>query len=296
MTIEKMLREIRRPEIRAVSFDVFDTLLLRPFFSPQDLFSLVGALGKESGHLDISPMDFLRARVRAEKLARAAAPEREITLGEIYERLQSLLSLDKRQSEWVAACEIRTETEAAFARRSGIGLFHAAAETGKPVVCLSDMYLPMKTLQTMLTRAEIRPDRLFVSSETGKSKFSGKLFTMAAEELGISPGELLHIGDDPFSDGTQAEKAGVSICRLPSVREVWSRGHGFIPRKIPNRCALAAAINRRYDDPFEENGPADDTAYDCLPERYGHLINSCSYYPVEAAAENLRYIRQQFFG
>lgn len=45
-----------------ISFDVFDTLLFRPFSSPSDLFMLVGE------RLDI--MDFTQIRLQAEEEAR----------------------------------------------------------------------------------------------------------------------------------------------------------------------------------------------------------------------------------
>lgn len=36
--IQEIVQEILRPEIKVVSFDVFDTLLFRPVMTPTDVF------------------------------------------------------------------------------------------------------------------------------------------------------------------------------------------------------------------------------------------------------------------
>ena len=79
----------RRPEIflakdllqyDVVSFDIFDTLILRPFAKPADLFMLVGKRLKRA--------EFYRIRTDAERRAREESMHRnghtEVTLYDIY--------------------------------------------------------------------------------------------------------------------------------------------------------------------------------------------------------------------
>ena len=72
-----------------ISFDIFDTLILRPFDDPKSLFFLLGEKNKCPG--------FKRYRELAEKLARQEAFEKngtyEVTLRDIYEKCHDLYCL-----------------------------------------------------------------------------------------------------------------------------------------------------------------------------------------------------------
>ena len=43
MTAEEIKEALSDKQIKAVSFDIFDTLLLRPFYTPTDIFELLDA-------------------------------------------------------------------------------------------------------------------------------------------------------------------------------------------------------------------------------------------------------------
>ena len=72
-----------------VSFDVFDTLLLRPFSSPADLFYLAGT--------ELHYPDFPTLRMLAEEQARKRKKENsgtgEVILKEIWECLEPLTGI-----------------------------------------------------------------------------------------------------------------------------------------------------------------------------------------------------------
>ena len=61
--------------IKVVSFDLFDTLVLRPFLKPTDLFNLLGQIQSRN--------DFCDFRTKAESKARSSIGT-EVTLDEIY--------------------------------------------------------------------------------------------------------------------------------------------------------------------------------------------------------------------
>lgn len=67
-------------DAKVVSFDVFDTLLSRPFVEPTDLFLYIETIYKRNG--------FARERVQAEKRARIKSLEEDITLEEIYKEVK----------------------------------------------------------------------------------------------------------------------------------------------------------------------------------------------------------------
>ena len=76
-----------------VSFDVFDTLLLRAVDRPQDAFALLGA--------KLGYPHFARLRTEAESLARQRKRRRlgigEVTLAEIWQELEQLTALSPQE-------------------------------------------------------------------------------------------------------------------------------------------------------------------------------------------------------
>jgi putative hydrolase of the HAD superfamily len=59
---------------------------------------------------------------------------------------------------------------------------------------------------------------IFVSSEVGADKPSPEIFRRALKFLGLQPGNVLHIGDDPERDWQAATAAGLSIFKLDRTK------------------------------------------------------------------------------
>ena len=67
---EGLLKSIRENRVRAVSFDIFDTAITRPFFEPHDLFLLVERIVNRKAK---TARLFADMRIDAERLARERA-------------------------------------------------------------------------------------------------------------------------------------------------------------------------------------------------------------------------------
>ncbi|TWA80499.1 haloacid dehalogenase-like hydrolase [Azospirillum brasilense] len=194
-----------------VSFDVFDTLLLRRVETPAAVFDAVARRARAAGLVDeglTSPL-FRLARQEAERQARQAAGDRggEVELAAIY-RHAALGDADA-----LAALELEVEAETLFANPLLLHALRALAERGCPVVLLSDMYLPPDALRGLLRGAGIS-DRLYrslyVSCVEGCSKRDGGLFRkLLADHPHLRPERILHIGDDAIGDVTMAQAAGL---------------------------------------------------------------------------------------
>lgn len=201
---ETMIDEFHRQRIddsEIVSFDVFDTLLLRHHYFPSDLFSELRLHSR-----------FLSSRIRrilAEKFARWKHRHQEdITLAQIY----GFLGCDDEE-------EITAEFRSNYRNPEAAALFEYAKSRGKRVVAVSDMYLPVKVIHRLLANAGYRGlDAIYVSSDLLVTKASGKLFKHVASDLGVPPETILHIGDNAWSDKIQAERAGLKSIFLPTKR------------------------------------------------------------------------------
>lgn len=225
---------------RAVAFDVFDTLIHRDVAAPADVFAFMEANG-------IAPEGFAAGRAAAEAAARAACAPREVTLAEIYSR-HELEGLDPE-------AEIRTEIALAVPDRKVQALYRACRARGQAVYVVSDMYLPAQAIAAMLKACDYEePDGLFVSSEYGVQKRSGKLFQLFLEKTGLSARDVLFFGDDRCADCIGAALAGIRSVKLPGrlprpdyFPEPASKAEGAL-------AAFCANHGQMLDDPEETFG------------------------------------------
>lgn len=198
---------------RAVSFDLFDTLLERDVDRPVDVFLRVGdiVLGAGKGER------FQKDRIAAEKAARETAPNGEATLDDIYEVFVKA-GYDRETAEALKVEEVRSELNGCFVKSSMKPVYDAALKRGKTVFLISDMYLPPEVISGMAARCGYEGyEKLFVSNEYGVSKRSGKLFDEVLREYGLSKRDLVHIGDSIGADLLGARKAGIAA--LPVARK-----------------------------------------------------------------------------
>lgn len=196
-----------------VTFDVFDTLLLRPLARPEDAFYLLGA---RLGYPDLR-----RLRIQAEEEARRrkelAAGSREVSLEEIW----AVLALETGLSpEEGMAAERKLEFDLCRANPYFLPVVAALRRQGKTLAVLSDMYLEEETVAALLDRCGFGTfDACLVSGERGSSKSGGGLYRLARKLLG--PGRACaHVGDDPWADQRQAEAAGWAAFPYTNVHRV----------------------------------------------------------------------------
>lgn len=205
MKLETLLYRIGMHRAKAVSFDIFDTLLERDVERPVDVFLRAGdvVLGPGSGEV------FQIDRIAAEKRAREKAPNGEVTLDDIYEELASE-TYSAETAEALKMEEVRQELNGCFQKTSMKPVVDAARKAGKTVFLVSDMYLPPEVISGMVARCGYEGyEKLYVSNEAGVSKRSGKLFEVVLNDYNLQPEELVHIGDSIGADLLGARKAGV---------------------------------------------------------------------------------------
>lgn len=213
MSALSLLYSLAFHRYKAVSFDIFDTLLERDVARPVDVFLRVGdiVLGPGKGET------FQKDRIAAESAARVKTPNGEVTLSDIYEELIAE-GLEKETTEVLKAQEVTSELTGCFVKASMKPVFDAALKQGKTVFLVSDMYLPKDVIAGMVKRCGYEGyEKLFVSNEYGISKRSGKLFDAVCNEYGLAKKDLIHVGDSIGADLLGARKAGVSA--LPVRRK-----------------------------------------------------------------------------
>lgn len=259
-----------------ISFDVFETLLYRQgVFRPIDLFLVIGAEAKELTGL--GPEDFAGLRVRAERDARCAMASRggeEVRIEEIYSSFNRLMVTSGRlpMPEIERLIELELETEFAHLKpiESVRPFYEWAIDTGKTVVFVSDFYAPQGFLEEALRRnGYARNHGLFVSSTLDLTKHHGGLYDHVCQALGAKPADVLHVGDNPWSDGSRALQAGIAHLRIanPANRLIQRQQIDWRRPSPPLTSAMhTAAVSSLYGQGLNFLEPSDMPVL----ERVGH--------------------------
>lgn len=192
---------IRKAETaKVVSFDVFDTLFVRPLIDPEDLFDIVGERAGIPG--------FRAMRQTAQRDAFVAMAQQgrgEISLDDIYACWKG----DAVAARALQQIEYDLELELTLPNPRMTETYRRLCAE-KPVVLTSDMYLPAAFFDELLRRHGLTASAVFVSSERNATKRdSGELFNVVARAMGVEPSEILHVGDNPVSDIERARERGL---------------------------------------------------------------------------------------
>lgn len=179
-----------------VSFDIFDTLLVRPYIKPTDLFLHMEQIFQNKG--------FAMARIRAEINARKKNSNKEdISFDDIYFNI-----LDKYKEFYQK--ELDFERQVLQPNSMIMEIFEYAKKQKKRIIISSDMYLPKKILENILhEKGYTGYENIYISSELNKTKHTGTLYKYILTDLNVKPNKILHIGDNRYSDGKMAVKNGI---------------------------------------------------------------------------------------
>lgn len=187
-----------------VSFDIFDTLIKRLVYHPHQVFSLMQSYAKINGIY--LPDNFKDIRVKAEQ--KANQEKSYIDIYDIYDNIKEFPSEDERRT--ALELEIKAEIDLCVPNKEMIDIYQKCVDSGKYVIITSDMYLPKKYIMDILEHCDIRGyKKLYISCDQKADKQNGMLFKKVLQDLQISAGNLLHIGDNKKSDFFRPKTLGI---------------------------------------------------------------------------------------
>ncbi|WP_028604259.1 hypothetical protein [Ottowia thiooxydans] len=235
------------------SFDVFDTCVSRMHAYPRDLFFDLGLRLAPGTSDEAARQRFARrfqsARIRAEKLANwRARPDREhADIFAIYENLRHLIRIDGTTLELVTA-ELTAEEESLYPVSETVEHIIELRQAGHQILFVSDMYIPALLLEPILKRKNVMQegDRLYVSSDSGVTKHSGKLFAQVLGQEALSGADLLHAGDNHHADIRSAAAHGI-LTRYFSAAHLTAHEARLAGAALPRDSAASwiASFSRR---------------------------------------------------
>ena len=194
LPITKLAQKLCEYDI--ISFDIFGTLILRPFTSPRVLFSIM------ENKLGI--YKFSKIRVDSEDEIRKNKQTNEghdnVTIDEIYNLISQKTNLDAKKT---ARLEYELEKCYCFANQYMKEIVEFCADSGKMIIACSDMYLSTQQISGLLEMCGYPHfNKIYVSSDLNKSKKCGDLFEFVKREH--TGKKIIHVGDNYDSDITNA--------------------------------------------------------------------------------------------
>lgn len=223
-----------------ISFDVFDTLILRKVLNDLDVFHLTGIKLQITGFREIRKMAEDEARRRM-----SMAETEDVPLSDIYTVIQEWYGLDMEEG-------MKTEQEIEYALCTENPYWHPVfnelIRLGKQVIITTDMYLPEHTIRNILEKNQYAGHRkIYVSCAQAGSKRSGKLYDIIKEDIGREK-KYIHIGDRFLSDYKMARKKGWDA--------IYYEGVHTVGKKYRNMCTsiLAESVSGGILDVELHNG------------------------------------------
>lgn len=174
-----------------LSYDIFDTLICRKIYNPDDIFYKLEEL--------TNVKDYKKYRKQAELNARNVY-NCDVNIYQIYDELQKLLKLSSKQKMKYLKYEIDLELSLCYPREKMLSSIKKLKKY-KKIILVSDMYLPRTVIEKILIKCGYKNlyDKLYVSNEYNARKDDGKLFDIVLNDYDYKT--MIHIGDNRHSDG-----------------------------------------------------------------------------------------------
>lgn len=245
---KKLRKEIRKYEV--ISFDIFDTLLMRRVMRPRDIYYVIDTLTKEKNYL------FSKERIEAED---TFLPGSNPNIEMIYDEFQKNTGISLEEKRALIELEISTEKKFLVRREKIFEIYRWALKNGKTVFLISDMYFPKSVLEEILQHFGIVGYKdILISCEFGKGKCEGLFdeYKKILKKNGKGVNNCLHIGDNYYADILAAETIGISTYQIYSAQEMFERSIYAQSLQYCNsleeNLVLAHFVEIAYNNPFRE--------------------------------------------
>lgn len=181
-----------------VSFDIFDTLLCRPFASPKKVFQYLEEIVQQR----YGVKGFMRLRQEAEANIRGKQGQSDdVKISQVYQALAGMAGIGQDVADGMLELELITEINLLVPRRDMLNAFEEVKRAGKRIILTTDTYFERPHIERVLTAKGITGyHKLYISSEEGKRKARGDMWDHVIAQEQITANNFLHIGDNEQSD------------------------------------------------------------------------------------------------
>ena len=202
--VQRMIELISDPEVEVVSFDIFDTLLVRPVLEPLDILKLMPDL------CGIGLKEFTSMRKYSDYLS-IQKKGASANIDDIYEEMGKTFGIKKEILDKLKKSELETEHDLLSPRETLKAVYNAALTFNKKIIVITDTYFTKSFIRKVLWKnGYVGLYNEYISTDLGLRKDSGNLFDYVLDDLKIPPSKIVHIGDNYQSDVKMAYSKGFS--------------------------------------------------------------------------------------
>lgn len=231
-----------------ISFDLFDTLVVRKAFDYTDVFSILENNLLSSG---INIPNFVNLRISTElEMPKNYAPD----LKEIYSSLLKKTDNCNISASDLSEMEWRLDFSLLMPRYSVCKIYRELVNSDKKIVITTDSYYHENQIKKILQRFDLMGyDNIFISCEYKTSK-KFYLFEKMIEKTLYSGNRILHIGDNASTDISRAMELGINTYRIYSCVDLFYNlgGLGFENKIncLSDRIKAGLFISKIFNNPF----------------------------------------------
>ncbi|QKG24743.1 HAD family hydrolase [Actinomadura verrucosospora] len=225
--LDNVYRIVADGTCSVLSLDIFDTVLWRRVPRPTDAFALLAARLREEGLCPawVTDATLRRMRIGAEERARRSRDTlgTEVSLFDIWRAMPEEL-FGSAELDRLVAAEVALEREITVVDLDVAEVVKAARKQDIDVVLVSDTYFTQDQLAHLLDRPELGPMedvRIFRSNQHGTDKASG-LWEIVLRDLGRSPEQIVHVGDNEVADDEVPAGLGVRTVHYRRLDEAYT--------------------------------------------------------------------------
>ena len=207
-----------------ISFDIWDTIIKRKCH-PEEIklktayyiFLKYNSLLKDE-YKDIYTILVERDNIEANLCheAEGKGHDGECRIEEVFKKLQEEIFIKKYDdiSKELLEVEINNEKKVIYLNKDVLEVFEKYKEWD--MYCVSDFYMSGESLKELLDylKVPVKFKGIYSSADYLLNKKTGNLYKKFESDLGIQPGEHIHVGDNEYSDITMAKSLGINTLKM----------------------------------------------------------------------------------
>lgn len=220
---------------KIISFDIWDTIINRKCH-PEEIKLhtakyIVLKYEKQLKEKYKNIYEILKERDYIEeklcKINKENGKDDECRIIEVFKELQKNIFKDEINdiSEELLKEELEQEKRCIFINPDILPIFEKYKDL--KMYCISDFYMGANSLEILLEylKLPVKIEKIYSSADYLLNKRTGNLYKQAEKELGITPNEHIHVGDNQYSDIEVAQKLGIETIKIVKAE------YEFVPER-----------------------------------------------------------------
>ena len=236
---EKLYRTIKVYDV--ISFDIYDTLIIRKTGNHKDVFEWL------SGFTSFSYQE-----VRNQAVSKCSE---NASLDEIYQIIQKISGIDENEKKFLMNQELMREMALVEWRKDILDVLREIMKQypQKEIYFLSDMYLPSDFFLKIFMQVGIQTDKehVWISCEMDANKQTGTMWELYEKKV-VKEKKAIHVGDSYLADIEEPKKYGVSSFYIMNKNDMFN--HTFLKKadatSLYTSTIMGLVENKLFNSPF----------------------------------------------